>query len=76
MSSTSPIETRQFAARINELGCEYLDAPLSGGEAGAREASLSIMVGGPGAAFEKAKPWARRCCLRAAWRLISSGKAK
>src|SRR6184192_3413366 len=56
MSSISPIETKQFAARINELGCEYLDAPVSGGEVGAKAASLTIMVGGSEAAFGKVKP--------------------
>lgn len=56
MSSISPIETKAFAARINELGCDYLDAPVSGGEVGAKNAALTIMVGGPAAAFERAKP--------------------
>ena len=56
MSSISPIETKQFAARINALGCDYLDAPVSGGEVGAKAASLTIMVGGPQAAFERVKP--------------------
>ncbi|HSW07142.1 2-hydroxy-3-oxopropionate reductase, partial [Aquabacterium sp.] len=56
MSSISPIETKRFAARINELGCDYLDAPVSGGEVGAKAASLTIMVGGPEAAFERVKP--------------------
>jgi 2-hydroxy-3-oxopropionate reductase len=56
MSSISPVETKQFAARINEQGCDYLDAPVSGGEVGAKAASLTIMVGGPTAAFEKVKP--------------------
>lgn len=56
MSSISPIETKAFAARINELGCDYLDAPVSGGEVGAKAASLTIMVGGPEAAFERARP--------------------
>ena len=56
MSSISPIETRQFAARVNALGCEYLDAPVSGGEGGARAASLTIMVGGSPAAFATVKP--------------------
>jgi 2-hydroxy-3-oxopropionate reductase len=56
MSSISPLETKKFAARINELGCDYLDAPVSGGDVGAKAASLTIMVGGPEAAFEKAKP--------------------
>ncbi|MDH3637825.1 MAG: 2-hydroxy-3-oxopropionate reductase [Gammaproteobacteria bacterium] len=56
MSSISPIETKKFAARINELGCEYLDAPVSGGEVGAKAASLTIMVGASQATFEKMKP--------------------
>jgi 2-hydroxy-3-oxopropionate reductase len=56
MSSISPIETKVFAMRINALGCDYLDAPVSGGEVGARAASLTIMVGGPEAAFERVKP--------------------
>ncbi len=56
MSSISPMATKDFAKRINELGCDYLDAPVSGGEVGARNATLTIMVGGPEAAFERAKP--------------------
>ncbi|MDB5986414.1 MAG: tartronate semialdehyde reductase [Nevskia sp.] len=56
MSSISPIETKKFALKINQLGCEYLDAPVSGGEVGAKAASLTIMVGGPEAAFGKVKP--------------------
>ena len=56
MSSISPVETKKFAKRINELGCDYLDAPVSGGEVGAKAASLTIMVGGPEAAFERARP--------------------
>ena len=56
MSSISPIETKAFAKRINELGCDYLDAPVSGGEVGAKAASLTIMVGGPEATFAKVKP--------------------
>jgi 2-hydroxy-3-oxopropionate reductase len=56
MSSISPIATKSFAARINALGCEYLDAPVSGGEVGARNAALTIMVGGPETAFERAMP--------------------
>jgi 2-hydroxy-3-oxopropionate reductase len=56
MSSISPIETKAFAQRINALGCDYLDAPVSGGEVGAKAASLTIMVGGPEAAFERVKP--------------------
>jgi 2-hydroxy-3-oxopropionate reductase len=56
MSSISPIETKVFASRVNEKGCDYLDAPVSGGEVGAKQASLTIMVGGPDAAFARAKP--------------------
>src|SRR5579864_8237815 len=48
MSSISPIETKEFAKKINDLGCDYLDAPVSGGEVGAKAASLTIMVGGNG----------------------------
>ncbi|MEP7058422.1 MAG: 2-hydroxy-3-oxopropionate reductase [Caldimonas sp.] len=56
MSSISPIETKEFAQRINALGCEYLDAPVSGGEVGAKAASLTIMVGASEAGFAKVKP--------------------
>ena len=56
MSSISPIETKAFAKQINALGCDYLDAPVSGGEVGAKAASLTIMVGGPQAAFDRVKP--------------------
>jgi 2-hydroxy-3-oxopropionate reductase len=56
MSSIAPLSTKEFAARINKLGCDYLDAPVSGGDVGAKAATLTIMVGGPEAAFERAKP--------------------
>jgi 2-hydroxy-3-oxopropionate reductase len=56
MSSIAPIATKGFAKRINELGCEYLDAPVSGGEVGAKAGSLTIMVGGTQATFDKVKP--------------------
>ncbi len=56
MSSISPMDTKVFAQRIGEKGCQYLDAPVSGGEVGAKNATLTIMVGGPQAAFEKVKP--------------------
>jgi 2-hydroxy-3-oxopropionate reductase len=56
MSSISPMATKEFAQKINALGCDYLDAPVSGGEVGAKAASLTIMVGGSEAAFERAKP--------------------
>lgn len=56
MSFISPIATEGFARRINELGCEYLDAPVSGGEIGAKEGTLAIMVGGREQAFARVKP--------------------
>ncbi|WP_406053002.1 2-hydroxy-3-oxopropionate reductase [Kribbella sp. NBC_00889] len=56
MSSISPTATVGFAARIEELGCAYLDAPVSGGEVGARDATLTIMVGGRPEVFERARP--------------------
>ena len=56
MSSISPIETKVFAKKINDLGCEYVDAPVSGGEVGAKAASLTIMIGANPATFDKVKP--------------------
>jgi len=56
MSSISPIATKRFARRINDIGCDYLDAPVSGGEVGARNATLSIMVGGDEGVFARVKP--------------------
>ncbi len=56
MSSISPIETKEFAKKINDLGCEYLDAPVSGGEVGAYEGSLTFMVGGKEETFKKIEP--------------------
>ena len=56
MSSIDPIATRRFAERIASHGCQYLDAPVSGGEVGAKQATLTIMVGGPEAAFKRAEP--------------------
>jgi 2-hydroxy-3-oxopropionate reductase len=56
MSSISPLATKDFARRIRELGCDYLDAPVSGGEVGAKNATLSIMVGGEQAVFERVLP--------------------
>lgn len=55
-SSIDPIATKDFARRIQALGCDYLDAPVSGGEVGAKAASLTIMVGGEPAVFERVKP--------------------
>ena len=56
MSSISPIETKAFAARIAEAGCDYVDAPVSGGEVGAKAATLTIMAGGTQAAFDRVQP--------------------
>jgi len=56
MSSISPISTKEFARRINDLGSDYLDAPVSGGEIGAKQGTLTIMVGGTEAVFERVKP--------------------
>jgi 2-hydroxy-3-oxopropionate reductase len=56
MSSISPIATKEFASKINGLGCSYLDAPVSGGEVGAKAASLTIMVGGEQNVFDEMKP--------------------
>jgi 2-hydroxy-3-oxopropionate reductase len=56
MSSISPMATKDYAARIQALGSDYLDAPVSGGEVGAKAASLTIMVGGSETAFARAEP--------------------
>ncbi len=56
MSSISPVETKEFAKKINALGCSYLDAPVSGGEVGAKAGTLTIMVGGDQTTFDKVKP--------------------
>ncbi len=56
MSSISPVDTKDFARRIEALGCDYLDAPVSGGDVGARNATLSIMCGGKPAVFERVRP--------------------
>ena len=56
MSSISPTATIDFARRINELGCDYLDAPVSGGAGRAITGELTIMVGGPETTFERVKP--------------------
>ncbi len=56
MSSISPLETKEFAQRIRALGGEYLDAPVSGGEVGAKAATLTIMVGGKQEVFDKVRP--------------------
>lgn len=56
MSSISPSASKVFAERVRRLGCEYLDAPVSGGDVGARDGTLSIMVGGDRDAYERVKP--------------------
>jgi 2-hydroxy-3-oxopropionate reductase len=56
MSSISPIETKKFAKKIEDLGGKYIDAPVSGGEVGAKAASLTIMCGGDQAVFDEVKP--------------------
>src|SRR3569832_1376520 len=56
MSSISPLATKEFAKKIEALGADYLDAPVSGGEVGAKAARLTIMVGGPERAFNTMKP--------------------
>jgi 2-hydroxy-3-oxopropionate reductase len=57
MGTTSPGATRDFAARLAGQGTAMLDAPVSGGEAGAVAGTLSIMVGGPEAAFRRVLPY-------------------
>ena len=56
MSSIAPIETQDFAKRIEALGCDWLDAPVSGGEVGAKAGTLTIMVGGQQGVFDRIKP--------------------
>ena len=56
MSSISPIETKDIAIAFNNKGVDYVDAPVSGGEVGAKNATLTIMAGGPQAAFDRAYP--------------------
>lgn len=56
MSTISPIATREMSRELGEQGVDMLDAPVSGGDVGAKNGTLSIMVGGPEAAFERVKP--------------------
>ncbi len=56
MSSIAPIATKNFASEIEKLGCDYVDAPVSGGEVGAKAATLTIMCGGKEQAFNRVKP--------------------
>src|SRR5690625_2166419 len=55
MSSISPVETVRFAEEVSRAGGQYLDAPVSGGEVGAKEGTLTIFVGGEDAAFKRAE---------------------
>jgi 2-hydroxy-3-oxopropionate reductase len=64
MSSISPIETKAFAQKINALGCDCLDAPVCGGEVGAKAASLTIMVGGPETRGPSTPAFASGCTRR------------
>ncbi len=57
MSSISPIATKEFAKRLAAMGVKMLDAPVSGGQVGAENATLSIMVGGPVDVFNQIKPY-------------------
>lgn len=56
MSSISPLSTVEFAEKIKLLNCHYIDAPVSGGEVGAKAATLTIMAGGEQRAFEQVLP--------------------
>jgi 2-hydroxy-3-oxopropionate reductase len=56
MSTISPLATRDFAKRIGELGCGWLDAPVSGGDIGAKAGTLTIMAGGTAETFARVKP--------------------
>jgi len=56
MSSIDPIATKGFGSAIEALGCDYVDAPVSGGEVGAKNAALTIMVGARPAVFERVTP--------------------
>jgi 2-hydroxy-3-oxopropionate reductase len=60
MSSISPIATKEFAKRLASMGVKMLDAPVSGGQVGAENATLSIMVGGPVEVFNQIKPYFER----------------
>jgi 2-hydroxy-3-oxopropionate reductase len=60
MSSISPIATKEFAKKLAAMGVKMLDAPVSGGQVGAENATLSIMVGGPVDVFNQIKPYFER----------------
>jgi 2-hydroxy-3-oxopropionate reductase len=56
LSSISPLATKDFAKRIEGLGCFYVDSPVSGGDVGAKAATLTMMVGARPEIFERVKP--------------------
>jgi 3-hydroxyisobutyrate dehydrogenase len=56
MSTISPAVTRRLAAKAKKHGCQWLDAPVSGGQAGAIAGTMTIMVGGEEDAFQRALP--------------------
>lgn len=56
MSSISPVETRSLAERVHAAGSSYVDAPVSGGDVGARDGTLTIFVGGEGETVERVRP--------------------
>lgn len=72
MSSISPVTARALAARVAAAGAAMLDAPVSGGEIGAVNASLSIMVGGDADAFARARPIFE--CMGNAERIVHIGE--
>ena len=57
MSSVSPLATKEFAKKLAAMGVKMLDAPVSGGQVGAQNATLSIMVGGEPKVFAQIKPY-------------------
>ncbi|MCB1750100.1 MAG: NAD(P)-dependent oxidoreductase [Gammaproteobacteria bacterium] len=56
MGTSAVAATREFAGRLQQAGADFIDAPVSGGEIGARDASLAIMAGGEKSAIERARP--------------------
>ena len=56
LGTTAAAPTREFARRLRDQGADYIDAPVSGGEVGARDATLTIMAGGSAAAIDRARP--------------------
>ena len=73
MSSISPVATRALAAKVAARGATMLDAPVSGGEIGAKNAALSIMVGGDAATFARVRPIL--ACMGNPDRIVHIGEA-